>query len=187
MMQIFIFDENINRRGKVLKAARQQKSKIQPVEGIIPLQAIKRKMGPLQDVVKAQTDFVDRMKEISLILTIESMMSSHVGIKTNQFTILEVFFTEPEELSQNANQITQIKKPSQNTDQNIQIKTEGIRTQQMEVDIQHVTDLETEENLEKGKENTQKMDTEEISKKKGTNETSEKLSYNNNRSKKYSI
>ncbi|CAG8798762.1 17177_t:CDS:2, partial [Gigaspora margarita] len=52
-------------RGKVLKAARQRKSKIQPVEGIISLQAIKRKMNLLQDVVEAQADFIDRMKEVN--------------------------------------------------------------------------------------------------------------------------
>ncbi|KAF0462340.1 hypothetical protein F8M41_000306 [Gigaspora margarita] len=156
-------DEYINGRGKVLKAARQRKSKIQPVEGIISLQAIKRKIDLLQDVVEAQADFVDRIKEvnnertlengkkikikhealqeltkseqISLTLSIESMMLLHVGIKTNQFTILEVFPMEPEEPSQNAEQNTQIEEPSQNTDQNIQIETEEIRTQQMKVDI----------------------------------------------------
>ncbi|CAG8605279.1 32168_t:CDS:2 [Gigaspora margarita] len=76
-------------------------------------------MDPLQDVVEAQTDFVDRLKEvnnkgtlenskkikmkheaiqesteskqISLIPMIESMILSYVRIKTNQFAILEVF------------------------------------------------------------------------------------------------
>ncbi|KAF0348186.1 hypothetical protein F8M41_015574 [Gigaspora margarita] len=111
-------------------------------------------MDPLQDVVEAQADFIDRMKEvnnertlengkkikikhevkqesteseqISLTLMIESMMSSHVRIKTNQFAILEVFPTEPEEPSQNADQNIRIEEPSLNTDQNIQIEKEGI-------------------------------------------------------------
>ncbi|KAF0483958.1 hypothetical protein F8M41_023164 [Gigaspora margarita] len=147
-------------------------------------------MDPLQNVVEAQADFVDRLKkvnnekilengkkfkmkhkamqesteseQISLTPTIECMTLLHIRIKTNQFAIFEVFSMEPEELSQDADQNTQIEEPSQNADQNIQIKTEGTRIQQMEVDIQHMADLETEENLGKGKGNTQKMDTEEI-------------------------
>ncbi|CAG8704359.1 46414_t:CDS:2, partial [Gigaspora margarita] len=173
--------EHINGRGKVLKTARQRKSKIQFVEDIIPLQAIKRKIDPLQDVVEAQADLVNRMKEvnnertlengkkikmkheatqelteseqISLTLTIESMILSYIGIKTNQFAILEVFSTEPEKLSQDADQNNQIEELSQNANQNIQIETERIRAQQMEMDI------------------------EEISEKKETNETRERLSY----------
>ncbi|CAG8789314.1 29734_t:CDS:2, partial [Gigaspora margarita] len=136
-------DEYTNRKKKVLKAARQRISKIQPIEGIISLQVIKRKMNLLQDVVEAQTDFVDRLKEVN-----------------NEGTLENVFRTESEELSQGADQNIQIEELSQNTDQNIQIETEEIRTQQMEVD-------KIGENLEKGKENIQKMDTEEISIKKG--------------------
>ncbi|KAF0484331.1 hypothetical protein F8M41_023016 [Gigaspora margarita] len=73
-------------------------------------------------------------EQISLTLSIENMTSAHVGIKTNQFTVLEDFSTESEEPSQGTDQNIQTKELSQGTDQNTQIETEGTWAQQMEVD-----------------------------------------------------
>ncbi|CAG8831292.1 20509_t:CDS:2, partial [Gigaspora margarita] len=143
-------------RKEVLKVVRQRKSKIQPVEGEIPLQAIKRKINLLQEVVEAQADFVDRMKEVNNKRILENGKKIKMKHEAMQ---------------------KQTERAEPGTDQNIQIETEGTRIQQMEVDSQHVTNLEIEENLKQGKEKAQKMDTEETRKQKGTNKTKERLSY----------
>ncbi|CAG8766690.1 17316_t:CDS:2, partial [Gigaspora margarita] len=132
-------------RGKVLKTARQRKSKIQPVEGTIPLQAIKRKIDPLQDVEVNNKRTLENGKKIKMKheATQESTERTESGYR-----------------SKHPNRGAEPKCKSKYSNRNRRNPNTT-----MESDIQHVTNLETEENLEKGKKNTQKMDTEEISEK----------------------